>query len=448
MALILALLFFFFFLPITAWAYFDPGFGGYLVNGIISGIVAGFAFVSAAAIYFFRTFIGQKVFPLVKKHQRLCIIVLLCILTLGSAAMGAFFCKSLTQDLYLPGSRIIDSQHMFKGYNLYEGKLIDERGQIVKSWSRGILGVIDTNGDYYAASRDDSRKDLEGTGRFWGRYTWDGRAVWEKHFLIHHELYLSPKGTIFTFTREIHDYNNYKVFFDVILEFDKNGKELQRYSFWDHLNEFKPYHAKFGIDVPFPAILLPLLRLWQYFYPPLDGGPYDYFHINSLVVIPPNRLEGKNPAFRPGNWLISIYHGSMVFILDQDTKKILWHAVGNEIEGGLEGQHSACMLPDGNILLFENGVNRRASRILMIDPLTLKIQWQYKNINFFSPTEGFVQALPNGNFLVTESRKGYVFELTSDKKIIWSCYVFRKTEHSFYRMTRYPKGMIDRFLQK
>lgn len=159
-------------------------------------------------------------------------------------------------------------------------------------------------------------------------------------------------------------------------------------------------------------------------------------------MIPPNGLEGKNPAFRPGNWLISLMHGSMVFILDQDTKKILWHAVADEIEGSLEGQHSASMLPDGDILLFDNGFNRRASRILIIDPLTLKIKWQYSNKDFFSESEGYVQALPNGNFLVTESQKGYIFEITPDKKTVWDFYY----PAVIYHTIRYPKEMIDPLL--
>ena len=57
------------------------------------------------------------------------------------------------------------------------------------------------------------------------------------------------------FTKEPHHYNTYNVHFDIILEFDKNGRLLQRYSFWDHLKEYQPYHAKFEIDAS-PCVLL------------------------------------------------------------------------------------------------------------------------------------------------------------------------------------------------
>ena len=105
------------------------------------------------------------------------------------------------------------------------------------------------------------------------------------------------------------------------------------------------------------------------------------------------------------------------------------------------------MLPDGSILLFENGVDRKASRILIIDPLTLKIKWQYSHKNFYSQNIGFVQALPNDNLLVTESEHGHVFELTPDKRIVWEFYN-ATAKDKIYSMIRYPKEMIDDLLQK
>ena len=80
--------------------------------------------------------------------------------------------------------------------------------------------------------------------------------------------------------------------------------------------------------------------------------------------------------------------------------------------------------------------------------MTLKIKWQYTNKNFFSAFEGFVQALPNGNFLITESEKGHSFEVTPDKKIVWEYYDTTNNSRNIYRTTRYPKEMIDQLFQK
>lgn len=411
--------------PAAAWAYIDPGFGGYVYNFVFDAIIAGAVLCAAVFIYLFRSHIWQK-------YQKFLRIFFFVLLGLGGVYAALCFYRTAHNPPQASGARVIDPQRMSQGYNFYDGQLIDEKGRVVKQWRNYFLGTIDHNGDYYGGQVYEKN---------WGRYTWEGTPVWEKDFLIHHELYLSPAGTIFTFTTENHNYNNFKVDFDVILEFDKDGKELQRYSFWEHRKEFQEYKPKFIIDID--LISTPFRVLTKF----LSKSSYDYFHINSFTVVPPNALEGRGPAFRPGNWLISLFHGSMVFILDQDTKKILWHAVGNEVEGGLQGQHAASMLPDGSILLFENGFERKASRVLIIDPLTLKVKWQYRDHGFYSEQGGFVQVLPNGNFLITESDKNHAFELTPDKKIVWEYYGSLSDDHTLYRMTRYPKEMIDRLLQ-
>ena len=45
----------------------------------------------------------------------------------------------------------------------------------------------------------------------------------------------------------------------------------------------------------------------------------------------------------------------MIFILDQDTKKIVWKCIDRDIKGALEGQHSPQLLPSGRMLIFDNG---------------------------------------------------------------------------------------------
>ncbi len=191
------------------------------------------------------------------------------------------------------------------------------------------------------------------------------------------------------------------------------------------------------------------------------GGNYDYYHLNSLSIIPKNSMEARHAAFRPGNWLVAFRHGSMILILDQDTKKVLWRAVYKQVNDRLEGPHTPYMLPDGKILLFDNGRYRKWSRVLVIDPVTLKVVWEYRDKNFYTLSQGSVQSLPNGNLLVTEAEEGYVFEITPDKKIVWEFYHPEKQNEKnssdkkrwgrrqeIYRMTRYPKDMINRLLSK
>jgi hypothetical protein len=373
------------------------------------------------------------------------------------------------------GAHQYDSDASYPGYNLYLGNLYDAAGKLVKKWSRTELGVIDTNGDYYAQNHINGKK--------WGRYTWDDQVIWEKNFSIHHEICLTPQGTVITFAKEVHDYQGKKnVEFDVILEFDKKGVRLSQYSTWEHLSELQKYHRPLKLSnkpTPRDPVVREAIRRNNV------RGVYDYYHLNSLSIVPETPLTGTHPAFNPGNWLISMRHGSMLFILDAKTKKVLWRAIHKQVPGHLEGPHTPTMLPNGNILIFDNGRYRKWSRVIELDPMTLKVVWEYRAKGFYTETQGQAQKLPNGNVLVTVTEDGRAFEVTPDKRIVWEYYspqalyqVFpQKTPEDegvskeyfyhdllaggepgpkaapgrhrpFYRMTRYPKDMIDRFLAK
>jgi|GEM_PF-2939138 len=435
-------------LPVRAHAYIDPGSGGYLVGSVFPMIAGFFAMFFALFLHFFRHTLKNFFRNLWNKRRQ----VLIVLLILGVLGLGFFLVKKFVLDRAkfdesLSGAHMYDASAVADGYNLFEGKLIDMQGKTVKEWKSISLGVIDKNGDYYA------QKSFEAP--VWGRYTWDDKVVWEKSFPIHHEILLTPRDTIMTFTKEVRTYQGRPVEFDVILELDKNGNELQRFSFWDHLKEFQQYHKKLELDQP-PTFMIPESHrkdksIW--------GGNYDYYHLNSLSLIGPNALEKAHPAFRSGNWLISFRHGSMVFILDQDTKKVLWRAIYDQVPDRLEGPHAPWMLPDGNILLFDNGRYRGWSRIVELEPATLKIAWEYRDKGFYTLSQGYVQELANGNMLVTEAEEGRVFELTRDKRIAWEYYHPEKQNEKnstdekkwglrqeIYRMTRYPKTMIDHLL--
>ncbi len=86
--------------------------------------------------------------------------------------------------------------------------------------------------------------------------------------------------------------------------------------------------------------------------------------------------------------------------------------------GSLHRQHHPTLLENGNILLFDNGQQR--SQIVEIDPLTFEVVWRYApKGGFLSRFRGSAQRLPNGNTLITESDRGYVFEVSPDHEIVW-----------------------------
>ena len=76
----------------------------------------------------------------------------------------------------------------------------------------------------------------------------------------------------------------------------------------------------------------------------------------------------------------------------------------------LAQQHDPRPLPNGNVLIFDNGTHRRDhpatfSRVIEVDPRTSEIVWQYTDqslFEFFSPYISGAQRLANGNTLICE----------------------------------------------
>jgi len=433
-------------------AYIDPGTGGYLATSLFSTIITYLAIIFASVAAFLSVHFIKPIKNFIKTHKKFFILIIILLIIIIIAILIIFQKPKNQFDSSLSGAHIYDIAKIYQGYNLYEGKLIDMNNNLIHNWSSIYLGVIDKNGDYYAQEYYESLK--------WGRYSWNNSVIWEMNLPIHHEILLTPQDTIITFTKETHLYNGRYVEFDVILQLYKNGTIFDSWSTWDNLDYLKQFHKPLELEQS-PNFLIPEehrknASIW--------GGNFDYYHLNSLSLVPNNSLEKIHSAFTPGNWIISFRHGSMIFILDKNTKKVLWRAIDDQISGRLEGPHTPTMTSQGNIIVLDNGRYREWSRIISINPVDLNITWEYKTENpkdFFSLSQSSVDLLPNQNLLVTESEKGRVFELTPYKKIVWEFYHPDKqneknsadlSKHGLrqeiYRMTRYDKSFIDNIINK
>ncbi len=353
----------------------------------------------------------------------------------------------------LSGAHILDKNKISEGYIFYEGKIINLNGKIIHKWKNTYLGLILPNGHYLAQKEYEAKK--------WGLYTWDDKIVWEKNFAIHHDIIFTPNDTIITFTKEMHTYKGRKVDFDIIIEYNLDGEELQRWSTWENLDKLKILHPPLELERP-KVFFLPEKAKRKDTTP--WGGNYDYYRLNSLQIIPRNSLGKKDKRFQEGNWLISFRHGSIILILDKNTREIVYSLTQKDIEDEIQGQHSPQILQNGNILIFDNGRYRKWSRIIELNPLTKEITWQYNSNpkkDFFTLSEGYVQPLPNGNYLITESEKGKIFEITKEKEIVWEYYHPDKQDKNnsplhpeswgerqwIYRAIKYPEEFIKKFLK-
>jgi hypothetical protein len=103
--------------------------------------------------------------------------------------------------------------------------------------------------------------------------------------------------------------------------------------------------------------------------------------------------------------------------------KIIWK-LGAPI---LSGQNAPLPLPNGKLLIFDNGPHRvdhpmPYSRVIEVEMVTKQIVWKYqenRESDFFSPRVSNAQRLPNGNTLICEGDFGRLFEVTSDGELVW-----------------------------
>jgi hypothetical protein len=173
----------------------------------------------------------------------------------------------------------------------------------------------------------------------------------------------------------------------------------------------------------------------------------DYYHANTVRVLPDTPLGRRDRRFRKGNWMICLRQVDLVAVIDQDSKDVVW----GWGPGIVDRPHSPVMLPDGQIMLFDNGSSRGYSRLVRMDPRTGGITWTYDGGGkpFFSFERGFCQPLPNGNVLVTVSSQGQAFEITAEGKVVWEFFhpqLAGDTRRAIYRMLRYPAAEVEALL--
>ena len=153
----------------------------------------------------------------------------------------------------------------------------------------------------------------------------------------------------------------------------------------------------------------------------------DHFQINeaaadiNLQKAPPDKIDYAHgnsiDVDANGNLLLSCRHLDTVVKIDRQTGNIIWRFGGkksdfvfvNDPLAGPSHQHCARILPNGNLILFDNGNlhNPPVTRVVEYQlneaatPKTATLVWQYvSNPPFFSSAEGSVQRLANGNTFI------------------------------------------------
>lgn len=347
------------------------------------------------------------------------------------------------------------------GYNLYCSRttpyahLMDMDGRIVHSWtyspgSDAIWehAVMLENGDVVVIRKMSSVVRLD----------WDSNLIWETPLEVHHEITPLPDGTFYTIVREIREHRGLEIRFPSIVRLSADGEVMERWSTYDHLEEIKR-----GFDQrPFlDTILDDLLAEGDStaLYENIERQPgmfrlktiheyFDYLHLNTITRLPDTPLGRRDARFGAGNLLICFRNVNQIGILDRDSKQILW----SWGEGILQWPHHPTMLENGNILIFDNGVELHRSRVIEIQPLSGRIVWEYMADppeSFYTSQRGSAQRLPNGNTLICDGNAGRAFEVDSGGGIVWEWLnpdVKGGRREQIYRITRLSPGAVEALL--
>jgi hypothetical protein len=145
----------------------------------------------------------------------------------------------------------------------------------------------------------------------------------------------------------------------------------------------------------------------------------DYVHTNAVDVVDEQaamRLSGM-----PGHQvLVSMRELGAIGLLDLDREVFTWAQRGSWL-----GQHDPDLLPNGNMLLFDNYGNYGPggiSRVIEFNPKTLELVWSYTGDDqnpLHSSLRSDQERLANGNTLITESDGGRLLEVTRDGELVW-----------------------------
>lgn len=345
------------------------------------------------------------------------------------------------------GVAVQDPQRSCPGYTLYSSRslravcLIDAAGSLVHSWNYPPgrrLGYYELlpNGDLLAIARVDPLTDY---GRSVVRYSWDGRLLWRRKLTSHHDIEVTPRDQILTLVSERRRVPALDPDVDLrdhwLVLLSHQGEELERLSFSEVFGG--------GQQV------LPLQKVAPTKKP---GSPeIDLFHPNSIEWMHQPHLAAKHPLYALSNILVCMRHQDAIAVINWDAKKLVW-AWG---PGEISGPHDASVLENGNILLFDNGLDRGWSRVIEIDPVTERIVWEYKApepMEFYTIHQGASQRLDNGNTLITESGKGHAFEVTPDGQIVWEFWNpdlgFRGKRATVPTLKRYGLGFVEDILRR
>lgn len=255
------------------------------------------------------------------------------------------------------------------------------------------------------------------------------RQVWKIEMSTHHGLRVTRDGKyIMAIANEITTYLGERIRTDFYALIDlETGKIFREWRTSQHMNEIinlsdKQKFTLYEFDVFLDA-------------PMLKNIKHEISHANSFYEIPENEKQNENPAFRPGNYVVT--HRSNIlsaFIFDKNLEKILYVLpISRNI-------HDVHMNRKGNFYIYKNknyivdeksGENTKDffSSLEEFDPVLNKVVWSYTRTpkeSFRASIRGTLQEIENQHMIFTDSTSqvGTIHEIRKDGKYIRTIYPY------------------------
>lgn len=331
------------------------------------------------------------------------------------------------------GATSRDAARVQPGLNLYcspwegEVRVLDNQGRLVH---RADLRHHGLEGSCHVAFHGDDDFVVVAYP-FLSQFDSKGTVAWSSEALHHHDVVSRPDGSIYSLTElpgtlRRHG-KEWPIRDHAISRFDSTGSRKDELLFSD----------VFGDRVPESRIhrMAVMKKRTDSFESQQYKRASDVFHPNSIEV-----LDRAVAGAGPGAVLLCLRELDLIAIVDPERQEVIWEWG----PGQLDAPHNPSLLPNGNILVFDNGRARGWSRVVEVDPSTNQIVWEYRAPGFWSKLRGGAQRLPNGNTLITESQRGRVFEVTPAGTVVWEYWNDEETEdgtrRQIYRMQRLPAG--------
>jgi hypothetical protein len=348
--------------------------------------------------------------------------------------------KALPYLTWVPAGKDIQKSGVIRHDHRRMAHLMDMQGRILHTWKAKINEddswqhiELCENGDLLAIVKD----------RMLVRLDWNSNIKWFQQMRFHHDIAVAENGDIYSLVRGKESVYvsgfSIPILNEYVVVLSSDGEIKKRVSLFDIFKrEIHPgKFAEIRRWMNNPRNLKELEgRKENKDFQFTSRDPQNVFHINTVEIVDRN----IDKVGRKGNLLVCALKLDLVGIIDLENQKMVWKWGS----GNLSQPHHPVVLENGHMLIFDNGVERRYSRVVEIDPSRKKIVWEYQSDppqQFFSVSRGSSQRLPNGNTLITESDKGCVFEVTSGGEVVWEFFnpeirMEDEKRAAIYRMTR------------